>query len=231
MPNITVNSLVTQVRTLLAVPSTDKFFDTAEIIDWLHEGAITAVPFLPEEAMLQYLTSRIIPIKTGFIDGVFDRDFVAIPVPKDMMRLKALQVRRVRSWYHAMLCDFNTLASLRDRYRYNTTISYVDFYYAFGPSQQILLFPSGNINAVETTYFRLPTKRSLNEYADYPDLIIPLVIQYALYKGKTKDTSRIAEAPGHYNLFLSMLTGMKTGIASQVPPTVGVTPYEAQRGR
>lgn len=226
MSNITVGSLVTQVRTLLAVPSSDKFFDTAEIIDWLHEGAIAAVPFLPEEAMLQYLTT-----KTTNIEAVIpDSDFVTIPIQSDLMRLKSVQVKRGKVWYHAMLCDYNTIIGIRDRYRSNTTTSYTDFYYAFGPTQRIVIFPPA-ISAVETTYFRLPLKRTVNEYADYPALIIPLVVQYALYKGKTKDTARIAEAPGHYNLFISMLTGLRSGISSQVPPTVGVTPYEAQRGR
>lgn len=225
MPNI-VGNLVGQVRGLLAVPSSDKFFDTAEIIDWLHEGALTAAPFLPEEAMLHYLTTRRTDI--NFVPE--DADFVEIPIPSDSLRLKSIQVKRGKVWYHAMLCDFNTVVSIRDRYRSNTTTSYTDFYYAFGPSQRIVVFPPA-VNAVQTTYFRLPIKRTFQEYADYPDIIIPLIIQFALYKGKTKDTARVAEAPGHYNLFTAMLAGLRSGIASQVPPTVGVTPYEAQRGR
>ena len=217
------SSLVEQIRSLLTSPQSDQFFTDAEIIEWIHEGANTVFPFLPEEMLRKHLAQVVVSL--GGIVPL--NDFAMVSIPSDLLRIKSVEVESSTKgeYIAAVAADYNEMIGIRDRLRFYDSTTYRNFYFAV-IQNQIAIYPAVG-TSVRITYIRFPQKPSGNTECDYPEQIYPLVINWALGRGKMKD-NRVQEAQIYFNWFWSVVQAYQTKYL-QVPPIVGVTPLEQER--
>lgn len=220
-----VGSLVERVKTLLGVPSTDDFFQNADIIDWLDEGAKELFPWIKEEV----LTSSHLKYEIYTQSPATGNRWYS-PVPNLFMRTKAIEIEQVQNsdnWYYTQYGDYNDFSASISKINVLSLQNPSDYRSAkLGSYIYVFPLPTGR---VRLNYFAYPEKRA-NEIleADYPEIIISAIIDFAVSRGKSKQVNGLNESIAAMNRFKDFRDSLQRAFL-EVPPRTGITPEDKAR--
>lgn len=221
--SITVGSLVEQVKALLGVPADDDFFQNADIIDWLHEGAMELFPWLKEENLTSTHLRTTSYISNAFVTG----NRFGLAIPSDFLRVKSVEVEKVQgsnNWFYTQYGDYNNFSASISKLNVLGMTNASD-YRSCKWGSYVIVFPIP-AGYVRLNYFAYPTK-VINEsaYADYPDFILGAIKDFAVSRGKSKEPNGQNEVVTYYNKFRTFKEDLQAAF-KEVPPSTGITPED-----
>jgi len=199
----TVGALVEEVRALLGVPADDEFYENADIIDWLHEGALELFPWLPEESLTAtHLKSYTYPVYAPLTGNRWYGT-----VPSSFMKVKNIEIEKTQNsenWYLTEFVDYTTFSASISKLNVLNLTNPSDYRSAKWGSK-IFVFPIP-LGRTKLNYFAFPTKNT-NQLvtADYPDIILSAIKDFAVSRGKAKEPNAKDEVVSYYNRFNAVL--------------------------